>query len=55
MWVPLPPQRVAPGVGLLPGFVMLALLFHFFWFHTVIARINRRMYNMAVDRSSRME
>src|SRR5258708_19810950 len=39
--------------ALLPGFVMLALLF-IFWFHTVIAENQKGMYNLAVDRSFRM-
>src|SRR5258707_10733116 len=42
-----------PAWALLPGFVMLALLF-IFWFHTVIGENQRGMYNMAVDRSFRM-
>src|SRR5258708_35733358 len=41
-----------PAWALLPGFVMLALLF-IFWFHTVIGENQRGMYNMAVDRSFR--
>ncbi len=40
-------------VPLIPGFVMLALLF-VFWFHTVIGENQKGMYNMAVDRSFRM-
>jgi cytochrome c oxidase subunit 3 len=39
--------------SLLPGFVMLALLF-IFWFHTVIDESENGLYNMAVDRSFRM-
>jgi cytochrome c oxidase subunit 3 len=42
-----------PAWALLPGFVMLALLF-IFWFHTVIGENQQGMYNMAVDRSFRM-
>src|ERR1700687_4583167 len=42
-----------PAWALLPGFVMLALLF-IFWFHTVIGENQKGMYNMAVDRSFRM-
>jgi cytochrome c oxidase subunit III len=42
-----------PAWALLPGFLMLALLF-IFWFHTVIGENQRGMYNMAVDRSFRM-
>src|ERR1700692_2451382 len=42
-----------PAWALLPGFVMLALLF-IFWFHTVIGESEHGMYNMAVDRSFRM-
>ena len=42
-----------PAWSLLPGFVMLALLF-IFWFHTVIGENQKGMYNMAVDRSFRM-
>jgi cytochrome c oxidase subunit 3 len=42
-----------PVWSLLPGFVMLALLF-VFWFHTVIGESEAGMYNMAVDRSFRM-
>jgi cytochrome c oxidase subunit 3 len=42
-----------PVWALLPGFVMLALLF-IFWFHTVIAENQKGMYNLAVDRSFRM-
>jgi cytochrome c oxidase subunit 3 len=38
---------------LLPGFLMLALLF-FFWFGTVIDESERGIYNMQVDRSFRM-
>jgi cytochrome c oxidase subunit 3 len=39
--------------ALLPGFVMLALLF-FFWFGTVIDENERGIYNLQVDRSFRM-
>ncbi len=42
-----------PAWSLLPGFVMLALMF-FFWFGTVVDENQRGMYNMAVDRSFRM-
>src|SRR6202158_2021491 len=42
-----------PAWALIPGFVMLALLF-IFWFHTVIAENQKGMYNLAVDRSFRM-
>src|SRR5579859_3202312 len=42
-----------PVWSLLPGFVMLALLF-IFWFHTVIGENQKGMYNLAVDRSFRM-
>ena len=42
-----------PAWALIPGFVMLALLF-IFWFHTVIGENQQGMYNMAVDRSFRM-
>src|SRR6266849_2493400 len=42
-----------PVWALLPGFVMLALLF-IFWFHTVIGENQKGMYNLAVDRSFRM-
>jgi len=42
-----------PVWALLPGFVMLALLF-IFWFHTVIVENQKGMYNLAVDRSFRM-
>jgi cytochrome c oxidase subunit III len=38
---------------LLPGFLMLALLF-FFWFGTVIDESERGIYNVQVDRSFRM-
>jgi cytochrome c oxidase subunit 3 len=38
---------------LLPGFLMLALLF-FFWFGTVIDESERGIFNMQVDRSFRM-
>ena len=39
--------------ALLPGFVMLALLF-FFWFGTVIDESERGIFNLQVDRSFRM-
>src|ERR1700724_1082873 len=42
-----------PVWALVPGFVMLALLF-IFWFHTVIGENQKGMYNLAVDRSFRM-
>ena len=42
-----------PAWALLPGFVMLALLF-ILWFHTVIGENQKGMYNLAVDRSFRM-
>ena len=42
-----------PAWALLPGFIMLALLF-IFWFHTVIGENQQGLYNMAVDRSFRM-
>ena len=42
-----------PAWSLLPGFLMLALLF-IFWFHTVIGENQAGMYNLAVDRSFRM-
>jgi cytochrome c oxidase subunit III len=42
-----------PVWALIPGFVMLALLF-IFWFHTVIGENQKGMYNMAVDRSFRL-
>jgi cytochrome c oxidase subunit 3 len=42
-----------PAYSLIPGFVMLVLLF-IFWFHTVIGENQKGMYNMAVDRSFRM-
>src|ERR1700733_2710121 len=42
-----------PVWSLIPGFVMLALLF-VFWFHTVIGENQKGMYNMGVDRSFRM-
>ncbi len=42
-----------PVWSLIPGAVMLALLF-IFWFHTVIGENQKGMYNMAVDRSFRM-
>src|SRR6202451_829277 len=42
-----------PAFALIPGFVMLALLF-IFWFHTVIGENQAGIYNMAVDRSFRL-
>src|ERR1700704_2007023 len=42
-----------PAWALLPGFVMVVLLF-IFWFHTVIGENQQGIYNMAVDRSFRM-
>jgi cytochrome c oxidase subunit 3 len=42
-----------PAWSLLPGFVMLALLFTF-WFGTVIGESEHGLYNAAVDRSFRM-
>ena len=42
-----------PAWALLPGFLMLVLLF-IFWFGTVIGENEHGMYNMAVDRSFRM-
>jgi cytochrome c oxidase subunit 3 len=42
-----------PAWSLLPGFLMLALLF-ILWFHTVIGENQKGMYNLAVDRSFRM-
>src|ERR1700688_1042074 len=42
-----------PAWFLLPGFLMLALLF-ILWFQTVIGENQKGMYNMAVDRSFRM-
>ena len=42
-----------PAWALIPGFVMLALLFTF-WFGTVIRENEQGMYNMAVDKSFRM-
>src|SRR6202044_1591716 len=42
-----------PAWSLIPGFVMLALLF-VFWFHTVIGENQKGMSQMAVDRSFRM-
>ncbi len=42
-----------PAWSLIPGFVMLALLF-FFWFGTVIDENQQGLYNAAVDRSFRM-
>ena len=42
-----------PAWSLLPGLVMLALLF-FLWFGTVINENQRGLYNLAVDRSFRM-
>ena len=42
-----------PAWFLLPGFLMLAMLF-ILWFHTVIGENQAGVYNMAVDRSFRM-
>jgi cytochrome c oxidase subunit III len=42
-----------PAWSLVPGFVMLCLLF-VFWFHTVIDENQRGFYNLAVDGSFRM-
>jgi cytochrome c oxidase subunit 3 len=42
-----------PAWSLIPGFVMLMLMF-VFWFHTVIDENQQGVYNMAVDRSFRM-
>ena len=42
-----------PAWSLVPGFVMLALLF-FFWFGTVISENQQGLYNAAVDRSFRL-
>jgi cytochrome c oxidase subunit 3 len=42
-----------PAWALIPGFVMLVLMF-VFWFGTVIGENQHGMYNMAVDRSFRM-
>jgi cytochrome c oxidase subunit III len=42
-----------PAWSLLPGFLMLVLMF-IFWFGTVIGENEHGMYNMAVDRSFRM-
>ncbi len=42
-----------PAWSLIPGFLMLALMF-IFWFGTVIGENEHGMYNMAVDRSFRM-
>jgi cytochrome c oxidase subunit 3 len=42
-----------PAWSLIPGFVMLVLMF-IFWFGTVIGENEHGMYNMAVDRSFRM-
>src|SRR5271154_6438551 len=42
-----------PAFALIPGFVMLALLF-IFWFHTVIGENQAGIYNMQVDRSFRL-
>jgi cytochrome c oxidase subunit 3 len=42
-----------PAWSLVPGFVMLLLMF-VFWFGTVISENEHGMYNMAVDRSFRM-
>jgi cytochrome c oxidase subunit 3 len=44
---------VAAAWSLVPGLVMLALLF-FFWFGTVIGESEQGLYNGAVDRSFRM-
>ena len=42
-----------PAWSLLPGFLMLVLMF-VFWFGTVIGENEHGMYNLAVDRSFRM-
>jgi cytochrome c oxidase subunit 3 len=42
-----------PAWSLIPGFVMLVLMF-IFWFGTVIGENEHGMYNMAVDRSFRL-
>jgi cytochrome c oxidase subunit 3 len=42
-----------PAWALLPGFVLLVLMF-IFWFGTVIGENENGMYNLAVDRSFRM-
>jgi cytochrome c oxidase subunit 3 len=42
-----------PAWALLPGFLMLVLLF-IFWFHTVIGENQAGIYNMQVDRSFRL-
>src|ERR1700761_2475086 len=42
-----------PAWALLPGFLMLALMF-VLWFRTVIDENQKGMYNLAVDRSFRM-
>lgn len=42
-----------PTWSLIPGFIMLVLMF-IFWFGTVIGENEHGMYNMAVDRSFRM-
>src|ERR1700719_3355496 len=42
-----------PAWFLLPGFLMLAMLF-ILWFHTVIGENQQGIYNMQVDRSFRM-
>jgi cytochrome c oxidase subunit 3 len=42
-----------PAWSLLPGFLMLAVLF-FLWFGTVIGENQHGMYNLAVDRSFRL-
>src|SRR5258708_12940988 len=42
-----------PAWFLLPGFLMLAMLF-ILWFHTVIGENQKGIYNMQVDRSFRM-
>ena len=42
-----------PAWALIPGFLMLALMF-IFWFGTVVDESERGLYNSAVDRSFRM-
>jgi len=42
-----------PAWSLIPGFVMLMLMF-VFWFHTVIGENQQGIYNLHVDRSFRM-
>ena len=42
-----------PAWSLVPGFVMLALMF-FFWFGTVVSENEAGLYNAAVDKSFRM-